>query len=42
MLAVKSNIWKCIAVVRTILYNKEKDMHDKGALSLCQSQQIYM
>ena len=32
----------CIAIVRTNMYNEEKDMHEKGALPLCQSQQIYM
>ncbi len=32
----------CIAIVRTNMYNVEKDMHEKGALPLCQSQQIYM
>ncbi len=42
MVDVKNNTWKCIAVVRTISYNEEKAMHDKGALPLCQSQQIYM
>ena len=31
----------CIAVVRTFVYNKEKDVYDKGEL-LWQSQQIYM
>ena len=33
---------QCIAIVRTSVYNKEKDMHEKGALLLWQSQQIYM
>lgn len=32
----------CIAIVRTNMYNEEKDMREKGALPLCQSQQIYM
>lgn len=32
----------CIAIVRTNMYNEEEDMHGKGALPLCQSQQIYM
>ena len=32
----------CIAIVRTNMYNEEKDMHEKGALLLWQSQQIYM
>ena len=33
---------QCIAIVRTSVYNKDKDMHEKGALLLWQSQQIYM
>ena len=33
---------RCIAIVWTLVYNKGKDMHEKGALLLWQSQQIYM
>ena len=33
---------KCIAIVRTIVYNKKEDMYEKGVLLLWQSQQIYM
>ena len=33
---------KCIAIVRTIVYNKKEDMYEKGVLLLWLSQQIYM